>query len=134
MARAAKKNVDGAGDRRAYAAFQELVGIVEEAKEALVAAAPGRRGAAIPVAEALWAFETGIGDARRRMPEWRTAETEDVWLTCLSALEQSARSAEDLRLGAPPEGYEELYALLAELIEPLDAFGDAVRRFHELGS
>ncbi|MDP8957568.1 MAG: hypothetical protein M3N24_11570, partial [Actinomycetota bacterium] len=91
-------------------------------------------GASVSVAEALWAFETGIEDARRRMPNWRTAATEDVWLTCLSALEDSAQSAEDLRLGEPPEGYEELYARLAELIEPLDAFGDAVRRFRELGS
>ncbi len=134
MARAAKKPGEGADDRRAYDAFRQVLRIVEDAKEALVAAAPGRRGAAVPVAEALWAFEAGIEDARRRMADWRTAAIEDVWLTCLSALEQTARSAEDLRLGAPPEGYEELYGRLAELIEPLDAFGDAVRRFRELRS
>ncbi len=130
----AEKTVWDRDVRSAYAAFSNLVAIVEHAKEALVAAAPGRRGSAVPVAEALWAFEAGIEDARTRMANWRTAETEEVWLTCLSALEESARSAEELRLGTPPEGYEELYARLARLLEPLDAFGDAVRRFRELRS
>ena len=133
VAGGANKPIDGAEVRRACAAFRRVVEIVEDAKEALVASAPGRRGAGVAVAEALWAFESGLADAQKLMGEWRTAETEDVWLTCLSGVEQSARGAEELRLGAPPEGYEELYARLAELIEPLDAFGDAARRFRELG-
>jgi hypothetical protein len=133
VARDAKKTVEDGEVRRADAAFRQVLEIVEQAKEALVAAAPGRRGAAVPVAEALWSFETQIEEARKRMPGWRTARTEDVWLTCLSALEQSAGAAEELRLGAPPEGYEELYARLADIIEPLEAFGDAGRRFGELG-
>ncbi len=85
------------------------------------------------LAEALWGFEKGIGEARDQMAGWRTADTEEVWRSCLSALDQSARSAEELRLGAPPEGYEELYARLAELMEPLEAFGNAARRFRRLG-
>ena len=134
VARHARKTVEGAEVRRADAGFRQVLGIVEEAKEALVAAAPGRRGGAVPAAEALWSFEARIEEARKRMPGWRTARTEDFWLLCLSALEQSAGAAEELRLGATPEGYEELYARLADLIEPLEAFGDAARRFRELGA
>lgn len=119
--------------RGAFAAFRAVVQTVEQAKEALVAAVPRSRGAGAPAAEALWAFEVGIQDARARMAEWRTGDTEDVWLSCLSGLERSARLAEELRLGAPPEGYEELYARLGELLEPLDAFIDAARRFREMG-
>ncbi len=133
VARDAKKTSDDERTRRAFAAFGRVVASVERSKEALVAAAPGRRGPGMQLAEALWGFETGIEEARDRMAGWRTAETEEVWRSCLSALDQSARSAEELRLGAPPDGYEELYARLAELMEPLEAFGKAARRFRELG-
>jgi hypothetical protein len=133
VARYAKKNVEDAQTRRVFAAFGEVVASVERAKEALVAAAPGRRGSGVQLAEALWGFETGIAEARDRMVGWRTAETEGVWRSCLSALDQSARSAEELRLGAPPDGYEELYARLAEVMETLEAFDTAAGRFRELG-
>ena len=128
-----KKPVEDAQLRRAFDAFGQAVASVERAKEALVAAAPGRRGPGLELAEALWAFETGIQEARIRMAGWRSAETEEVWRLCVSALEQSAGAAEELRLGAPPDGYEELYARLAEVMEPLEAFGNAARRFRELG-
>ncbi len=133
VARDPKKTVDDAQTRGVFATFGQVVASVERAKEALVAAAPGRRGPGVQLAEALWGFETGIEEARDQMAGWRTAETEAVWRSCLSGLDQSARSAEELRLGAPPEGYEELYARLAELMEPLEAFSDAARRFRELG-
>ena len=133
VARYAKKTVADAKTRRAFVTFGQVIAALERAKEALVAAAPGRRGPGVQLAEALWGFETGIEEARNQMAGWRTAETEEVWRSCLSALDQSARSAEELRLGAPPEGYEELYARLAELMEPLEAFGDAARRFRQLG-
>ena len=128
-----KRTVDSSQARRAFGAFRGVVDMVEGAKEALVAAVPRGRGSGVPAAEALWAFEVGIQDARARMADWRTAETEEVWRSCLSALDQSAQLAEQLRLGAPPEGYEELYARLGELLEPLDAFIDAARRFREFG-
>jgi hypothetical protein len=130
----AKRPVAGPEVRRAFDDFAQVLRIVEDAKEALVAAVPGRRGAGAPVAEALWAFESGVDDALKRMASWRTSETEGAWLSCLSALEETARSAEELRLGEPPQGYEELYARLAEIMEPLDAFADAARRFRELGN
>lgn len=133
VARYEKKAVEDAQMRRAFAAFGQVVASVERAKEALVVAAPGRRGPGVQLAEALWGFGTGIQEARDQMAGWRTAETEEVWQSCLSALDQSARSAEELRLGVPPEGYEELYARLAELMAPLEAFGDAARRFRQLG-
>ncbi len=125
--------VDSSEVRRAFAAFRRVVETVEAAKEALVAAVPRGRGAGVPVPEALWAFEAGIDDARGQMDGWRTKETEEVWRSCLAALERSAGAAEELRLGTPPEGYEELYARLAGLLEPLDAFVDAARRFRRLG-
>jgi hypothetical protein len=133
VAREAKKTNHDAQTRRAFGLFGRVVASVERAKEALVAAAPGGRGPGVQLAEALWRFETGIEEARESMAGWRTAQTEEVWRSCLSALDQSARSAEELRLGAPPDGYEELYARLAELMEPLEAFGKAARRFRQLG-
>ena len=87
----------------------------------------------MPLAEALWGFESDIAEAREAMSGWRTPETEDVWAACQSALRRSASAAEALRLGEPPDGYEELYGRLAELLEPLDAFSVAAGRIRELG-
>ena len=86
------------------------------------------------MAEALWRFESGLEEARNRMHRWRTSDTEEVWTACLTGLEESAQGAEELRLGDPPEGYEALYARLADLLEPLEAFAAAARRFRDLGS
>jgi hypothetical protein len=118
--------------RRAFEAFRLTLGEVEEAKRALAAAAPGGRTAGVPVAGALAAFEEGLARARASMQEWRRPEVDAAWSACTEGLEEAARRAEELRLGGTVEGYEQLYGRLADLIEPLDAFGVALDRFSRL--
>jgi hypothetical protein len=105
---------------------------VEDAKRRLAAAAPGGRAEGIPLAEALAGFEEGIGEASAQMDAWRVDEVSAVWPDCSRGIDEALRRAERLRLGAAPDGYENLYGVLADLMEPLEVFRDALRRFREL--
>ena len=107
----------------------QLEGVVErleEAKASLLSAAPSRRGPGLPLAQALAGFEDGLRGARERMPGWRSPRTEEAWQACHQALELAARRAEHLRLEASPDGYEELYSALGDILDPLDAFEQAL--------
>jgi hypothetical protein len=117
----------------AYQAFKAALAWVEDAKAALAAAAPGGRGAGLPLAEALMRFEAGLAAAREGMGGWRERSVSSEWDGCRGALEEAGRRAERLRLGVEPGGYEQLYGALGDLLEPLDAFARASRRFQELG-
>jgi hypothetical protein len=113
-------------------AVRETVRAVEGAKDVLAAARPSRRGEGAPLAEALAGFEERLAAAEASMGAWRTPELEGSWSACREALAESRRRAEALRLSAsPPSGYEQLYTVLGELMDPLDAFEDplaSVRR------
>jgi hypothetical protein len=119
--------------REAFEAFRRSVDLVEEAKRRLAAAAPGGRSAGIPLAEALSGFEEGLREASSMITGWRLAELEDVWSMCSTGLDESLRRAERLRLGEAPDGYEQLYGGLADLMEPLDEFAAGLGRFRALG-
>jgi len=119
--------------RSAFESFRRVLAVVEGAKGSLAAAAPGGRSAGVPLADALAAFEQGLHDASTAMSSWHQPEMEEAWSSCREGLEESRRGAERLRLGNAPEGYEQLYGQLADLMEPLDAFAQALERFHELG-
>jgi hypothetical protein len=119
--------------RDAFEAFRRSVNLIEAAKRRLAAAAPGGRSAGIPLAEALSGFEEGVREAASTMGGWRVAELEDVWSVCSTGLDESLRRAERLRLSESPEGYEQLYGALADLMDPLDAFAAGLRRFRALG-
>jgi hypothetical protein len=117
----------------AFEAFRRSVGLVEDAKRRLAAAAPGGRSTGIPLAEALAGFEEGLREASSAMADWRVAEVEEVWSVCSAAVAESAKRAERLRLGDVPDGYEHLYGALADLMDPLEAFAAPLRRFRSIG-
>jgi hypothetical protein len=117
----------------AYVAFRAALAAVEDATASLASAAPAGRGAGQPLAEAVMGFESGLGEARDRMPGWRAPALAAEWDGCRQALEEAGRRAERLRLAPAPEGYEQLYGALGDLLGPLEAFVGARERFRELG-
>jgi hypothetical protein len=118
----------------ALAGYRRSVREVEAAKASLAAAAPGGRGQGVPLAQALAEFEWGLAEAGRAMNSWRTAQVEEEWQACSAALREAAGRAEALRLGQIPQGYEQLYTVLQDLMEPLEAFAAASDRFRGLGA
>lgn len=116
------RSAAGAHERRVLA---EAAGAVEDAREALVAAAPRGRGQGTPLAEALAAFDVHLRRATTALEGVPPHGLEETWARCRAALAESAAAAERLRTGEPPQGYEQLYGPLAEILEPLDAVVEA---------
>jgi hypothetical protein len=109
-------------------AFRVAATLVGKAKGALLMAVPGRRGSGTPLAEALAAFEEHLHAARRSIGRWTPNAAETERRKTLEAIEEALRRAEGLRLNASPQGYQELYALLGETLDPLDALSEVAER------
>jgi hypothetical protein len=114
-----------------HAAFVACSETVAEARIALSAAAPSGRAAGVPLAAALAEFEELVDAAILAMPGWRRPEVEDAWRACSTGLEQAAVRAEELRLAGTPQGYEELYGVLDDVMAPLDVFGQVAEAFRQ---
>lgn len=113
--------------------FQALVPALERAKAALTESVPGTRLPGIPLAETLLRFEEELRTVRGGMDAWRSPELEDVWLTSSAGLEEALELGERVRLRAPePAEFEDLVALIGDLLAPLEAFGAAAERFRAL--
>ena len=78
-------------------AFDDLVPELERAKAALADAVPGTRMPGRPLAEALWAFETGLREAEERMGAWRTPEVEAEWIAAEAGLAEALGMASRVR-------------------------------------
>ena len=114
-------------------AFEDLVPELERAKAALTESVPGTRLPGRPLAETLLEFEDGLAGVRAGMARWRAPELEDAWRRAQAGLERALALAERVRVDAPePRGFEELIALVGELIAPLDAFAGVEERFRRL--
>ena len=120
--------------RRAAEAFALTLGSVEDAKAALVTAVRSGRAPGAPLAEALAGFEMGLADADASMPAWRVEQVEDAWAACRAGLDEARARAEAFRLGEhPPEIFEQLIAVMEDLMDPLDPFEAAAAAFDALG-
>lgn len=119
--------------RRAFARFEEALADVEAAKATLVSVVPAGRVPGMPLARAIDGFELGLEAAAQAMPLWRTSEVEDAWRACEAGLGAASGAAAALRSADPPEGYEALLGALEALLDPLEAFEEALRRFARLG-
>ncbi|HEX5948243.1 MAG TPA: hypothetical protein VFZ45_01625 [Actinomycetota bacterium] len=91
---------------------ERVLATIERAKADLVSAVPSPRGVpARPLAEALLAFEEGLRAA---------AGSPDAPTSWRSAVDESLRRAERLRLEARELDYEGLVEALTDLLAPLD--------------
>lgn len=107
---------------------------VEEAKEALIAVVPSARAPGRPLADGLFAFESGLGHAAAAMGGWRHPDLASEWEACSGGITEALRRAEQLRMEAPELGFEPMLAAVGDLIAPLEAFEAAAERFRSLGS
>lgn len=118
--------------RSAREAFRSAERRIEEATAVLLLGVPSGRAARLPLAEALAGFESALREAMDAMGSWHRPEVAEQWEACRRALDVSTGRAERLRTEAAPGSYEELAPILADVLRPLEAFGAAAARFHEL--
>ncbi len=100
---------------------------VELAKGALASAAPRRRSAGVPLAEALAGFEAHLRGARDLIARSEVGDDADR-SACVRAIDASLAVAAWLRLEGDPGGYEGLYPILADAMRPLEVFDAVLRR------
>ena len=116
-----------------FIAFGLVLDEVEPAKVSLTQVVPGSRVPGRPFPDALLEFENRLRRARTSMPRWRRAEIEDIWGRCDDGLEEALHRARVLREEAPAlAGFEGLVWAVERLIDPLEPFEQAARRFREL--
>lgn len=97
---------------------------VEEAKRELLTAVPSPRGfQRRSIADALLAFEERLRDAAELINTSKVGP-EALPDRFTGAIANAQARAERLRLDAPTLDYESLISVLADLMEPLDVFGD----------
>jgi hypothetical protein len=108
-------------------AFEAVLGRVEAAKAALVAAVPTARVEGRPLADAVLGFEEELRAALSGMDAWRRKEHEPLWRDCRDGIEDALRRAERARVVAPALDFEALVDLIGEMMAPLDPFADAER-------
>jgi len=121
--------------RPAFAAFGDVLDLIEPAKEALTGVMPTTRMPGRPLPDALLQFEEGLGHAVELMPAWRDPDVETEWSACERGLADALERARRLREEAPElGGFEGLIWAMEQLLGPLEAFGAAAQRFRRLGA
>lgn len=112
----------------AWWAFVDCAEVVEGGRRQLLATLPAGRVEPAPIGVGLDALGTAIEDAQAWMPRWRIPEMADAWDDCADGLDEAnAAIPEVRRTAASPGELEDLLGVMAEVIDPLDAFADAER-------
>jgi hypothetical protein len=111
-----------------YAAFMQVIEVLERGKHALTEVVPTGRVPGRPFGEALYVFEDSLLEASSLMAAWNEKEDAERWVGCNVALSAALEACRRLREDAPElGGFEGLVGVIGELIALLDPFEDAER-------
>ncbi len=118
--------------RSCYEGFLSVIGSVELAKSAVVAAVPSARYPGVPLGDALGSYGRHLEEARTEMGSWRDDHLAEIWRECDQGLGEALELGD--RLLAEPEelGFESLLETVQELLDPLEPFERAEERFRSL--
>ena len=119
--------------RPAFDAFGAQAERVEAARAALLSCLPVGRVEPVPVPVGLDVIVEELHVVRDEMRAWRNDAVEKDWQACRDSIEESLAAVDDARrVAAESAELEELLEAVGEVVEPLDAWHTAERRWLSL--
>jgi hypothetical protein len=119
--------------RPAWEAFSRQAERVENARRALLACLPVGRVDPAPVPVGLDLLADELRAVSASMEDWRVPEVADVWDRCRHAVRGALAGIDKAhRVATTTTELEDLLAAVGEVVDPLDAWGDAERRWRTL--
>lgn len=117
----------------AWEAFHAQAERVEAARRALLSCLPVGRVDPAPVPVGLELLRDELTDVAGQLHRWRTEELHDTWRGCHQAIVESLRAVDHAnRIATTTTELEALLDAVGDVIEPLDAWADAERRWLRL--
>lgn len=116
-----------------WAAFTGQAHRIEEARQALLSCLPVGRVDPAPIPVGLDLLRDELRRVQAELDQWRVPAVEAQWLACRSALAEALDHVAPARAAA--ERTDELEVLLdavTDVIEPLDVWQEAERRWRSL--
>jgi hypothetical protein len=114
----------------AWEAFQAQATRVESARQALLGCLPVGRVDPAPVPVGLDLLRDELRAVRAELDTWKVPEVAEAWDTCRDAVAQALAAVPAAHAVATASGeLEELLGAVGDVIEPLDAWGAAERRW-----
>lgn len=116
-----------------WAAFVAQAQRVEDARQALLGCLPVGRVDPAPVPVGLDLLRDELLAVEREVGAWHVAEVDAQWRACRAAITETLAHIESTRATAVrTEELEVLLDAVADVIEPLDVWQDAERRWRSL--
>ena len=116
-----------------YAAFSEQAERVESARTALLSCLPVGRVDPVPVPVGLDLVVDELRSVDADLERWRVDAVEGHWQQCRRSIAEALGAVPDARRVAETSGeLEELLGAVGDVVEPLDAWGDAERHWLSL--
>ncbi|MDP8970246.1 MAG: hypothetical protein M3N52_07090 [Actinomycetota bacterium] len=117
----------------AWNAFTEQAQRLEQARRAVLGCLPVGRVQPAPVPVGLDVLHVELLAVEQDLHAWRVPEVMGEWGACRAALDESLQGLERARQAAATSSeLDEVLTALAEVIEPLDAWSEAERRWRAL--
>lgn len=116
-----------------WSAFTAQAERIESARQALLGCLPIGRVDPAPVPVGLDLLRDELLAVRRELGSWRTDEVESIWRACADAVGESlGHIAAAHRVAVTTTELDELLEAVSNVIEPLDCWQDAERRWRSL--
>jgi hypothetical protein len=116
--------------RPAWQAFTAQAERVEHARRALLGCLPVGRVDPVPVPVGLDLLRDELTEVARQLDAWRVAEVSEVWEACRAAVAESLGAVDRAHaVATSTTELEELLGAVGDVVEPLDVWGVAERRW-----
>lgn len=116
-----------------FATFRVQAERVESARQALLSCLPVGRVDPVPVPVGLDLIVDELRAVAAELGDWRSEPVEEVWELCRSSMDESLAAVPDARRVAEETSeLEELLEAVGDVVEPLDAWHTAERRWLSL--